>query len=135
MKKEKGFTLVELLAVIVILGILAIIIVPSVANYVKDTKSQTYTSHENTMINSAKSMMIEALNGKVDFVLPTNGQSKDITLKVLEENEFIKELDDPAGGVCSKNDSFVRVTNNSGKFDYTVCLHCGTYVTDNPICS
>lgn len=37
-KDEKGFTLVELLAVIVILGIIAAIAIPSIANVVENSK-------------------------------------------------------------------------------------------------
>ena len=39
---KKGFTLVELLAVVIILGILAVVIVPKIQQTIKDSKKNTY---------------------------------------------------------------------------------------------
>lgn len=50
--EKKGFTLVEALAVIIILSILALILVPSVNKIRKDILNRTYTSRVN-MIKSA----------------------------------------------------------------------------------
>ena len=54
MKKEKGFTLVETLAVIIILGILLIITIPAVSKYIIDSKKASYAASAQAYIETAK---------------------------------------------------------------------------------
>lgn len=42
MRNKNGFTLIEILAVIIILGIIMIIVVPSVSNYINDSRKEAY---------------------------------------------------------------------------------------------
>ena len=42
--KSKGFILIELLAVIIILGILILIAIPSVTNYINNSRKSTYVN-------------------------------------------------------------------------------------------
>ena len=57
MKKNlnnKGFTLIEVLAVIVILSILMAIMVPSVGNIMKKNKEDNYQNLKDSIISAAK---------------------------------------------------------------------------------
>ena len=51
---NKGFTLIEVLAVIVILSILMAIMVPSVGNIMKKNKADNYQNLEDSIISAAK---------------------------------------------------------------------------------
>ena len=56
-KKEKGFTLIEILAVIIILGVLMIIAVPSVTSYISDSRKKIYISSAKAYIREVQKKM------------------------------------------------------------------------------
>ena len=134
--KRKGFTLIEILAVIVILGILTIIAVPIVSNYIVDSRNKTYSAHEKNMEEAAKSFTIECIDGKENCILPMKDTSSEIYLSELIEKGFTERLQNPQGsGYCNEELSYVRVLN-TGKsdYEYQACLYCGNYVTESNNC-
>jgi type IV pilus assembly protein PilA len=54
LKEQKGFTLVELLAVIVILGIIAAIAIPAIGNVINNSKEKAQIQEGVQIINAAK---------------------------------------------------------------------------------
>ena len=85
--KKKGFTLVELLAVIVILSLILVIAVPSVNRYIKQSKEKAYNTQISTIIEAAQayaSANSGLLPRKEEFVVK-------ITLGQLKSSGLIKE--------------------------------------------
>ena len=136
MEDRKGFTLIEIIAVVIIIGVLALIVVPSVSGYISSSRKTAYTAHEKSMEEAAKSMTIEVINGKDNFSLPKKGNYTNVTLKELVDKELIKSLQDPqTGEKCNEDMSYVVITGKTDtSYTYKACLYCGGYVTESDEC-
>ena len=85
--KKKGFTLVELLAVIIILSLVLVIAVPSVNKYIKQSKEKAYDAQISTIIEAAQAYASTNLE-----LLPNRENiSVKVTLGQLKSSGLIKE--------------------------------------------
>ena len=110
MKNKKAFTLIELIAVLVILEILSLIIVPIVLNIVSKTK------------NSANKRSVDAYGKSIEIA---------ISSYLLETGDFPNSLDDlkiEYNGeiVCEK-----KQLNKDSSIYLSKCMIDGEYVKDN----
>ncbi|MDD6098254.1 MAG: type II secretion system protein [Oscillospiraceae bacterium] len=79
---KKGFTLIELIVVIAIIGVLAAILVPSMLGYVKKSKIQSANSTASSIfkaVNSAATEFEEEDIGITDGLYTLNGSSVAVT--------------------------------------------------------
>lgn len=114
---NKGFTLIELMGVIIILSILVMISVPIVDKYVKQTKDVAGTAQKDTLILAAKNWASDNPEG-----MPSSGKKTNVSFETLIELGYLDlELQNSSFEVDGKNLSIydsIEITNNSGKYNY-----------------
>ena len=59
MKKNRGFTLVELIVVLVILAILAAVLVPTLLGYIDKAKEKQYVINAKTALDAAQAELVK----------------------------------------------------------------------------
>ncbi|MEW9053311.1 MAG: type II secretion system protein [Neobacillus sp.] len=113
---EKGYTLVEILAVIVILGIIASVGLVSIDSVIASSKDKTF-------VNNAKAIIHAADLYLSDEVADKNSVTK-ITYEELFNKNYINQFHDPyTGEVLSPSETtYVELTD--GKIS-SVCLYGG----------
>ena len=117
---KKGFTLVELLAVIVILAILTGIAVPNIISTINNNKRQTFLTDAKRMVSKAQYLITlnkedrdKLLNNEVDnikYYLDASGLNP--------QDEF---SNDPDGSEYDSS-SYVQITYNSSSKTYNYCV-------------
>ena len=133
---NKGFSLFELLAVIVIIGVIATIAAPSISKYISGSELTTFVAYENSMEDAAKNAVLDCVGrSATKCELPEKGEINKIELSYLIEEGFIDEITPPKGGNCNLDKSFVRVENRGNlNYKFKVCLYCDNYTTDDDLC-
>ena len=90
--KKKGFTLVELLAVIAILAILVIVAMPNVLGMFNQAKSSTFVTEVQTYMDSAKTEFISASltsTGELTFSNQGGTGVKELKMDGAEKKYYI----------------------------------------------
>jgi type IV pilus assembly protein PilA len=118
-KNEKGLTLIELLAVIVILGIIAAIAIPSIGAIIDNSKKDAHIANAKQLANAAR--LAIAAN-------PSNTIKATFTMQELITGGYLEKRPKSPGdsGEYDTTASVVAVTKGTnGTLSYTVTLSTG----------
>ena len=115
--KKKGFTLVELLAVIIILSLVLVIAVPSVNKYIKQSKEKAYDTQISTIIEAA-----QAYASTNPELLPNRENiSVKVTLGQLKSAGLIKEeVKNPNDDKYFDDALTIKIKKNKENYIYEV---------------
>lgn len=123
---RKGFTLLELLATIVLLAIIAVITIPKVMSIIDDTNQSVYIENEKVLFRAAQSYI--TLNS--ELIPTTIGQTNNIDLTTLVAAKAIEPVVDPVTKEACEGYFAVKKISETMN-NYKVYIKCGTsYETD-----
>ena len=124
---RNGFTLAELLGVIVILSILGLIAVGAIDSNLKQSRFDTCTVQKTNLIDAAKMVAIDYpeilpdASGSVSIAVSVLHDGGEINGQVIKGGYIEDELENPmTDEPYADGDSVVITTSNGSDFEYTV---------------
>lgn len=122
MKERNGFTLVELLGVLVLLAVIGVITIPTISRIISNSKAKAIKAQEQTIMNAAKSWGADNVEQlpKKGFVL--------VAIQDLISNNYIADdtIDDIDNTTYSTMCVKIRANTKYSTYDYDI-----TDCTDN----
>lgn len=118
--KQKGFTLIEILAVIVILGIVVALFAPKVNSIIKNASKELEKEQINQIINATKKYAVNNTN-----ILPISGTTQ-ITIQELINKGIIDNEKVINPKTKEELTGCVEITynNNYNQYSYTYKTEC-----------
>lgn len=116
---KKAFTLIEMLAVIIVISIIMLILIPVVTRNLSDSKENVYNNLINKMISATSDWMIKNSDD-----LPEEGESISITLGMLQSEGLIStDLKNPKTDSLFPSDmviniAYIKANKDNPKLEY-----------------
>ena len=117
--KEKGFTLIELVGVVVILAIIALVVFPATLNVLNQGQTNVDNSIKDLVITAANEYVGDRINNFPKQLENKTGERSygskgKITTQMLVQNGYLEQsvIDEN----CEIQDDYVTVTSNTQKY-------------------
>lgn len=113
--KKRGFTLTEILGVIVILGLIALIVFPNVSKSIRNSKKKLYDQQVELIENNARRWGVEHSN-----LLPSSGAYY-LELSELVSGGYVtqKEIKDPRDETIMNGCVIIGYDTEYSQYEYT----------------
>ena len=114
--KKNGFTLVELLGVIILLGVLSMIAVPVVRDLIKSSRKELYDEQIEQIENGLKNWAHDNI-----FLLPDDNGVITLSLGQLAQSGHVNyKIENPKNNKCFSTESELTITKYNNSYVYEV---------------
>lgn len=113
---KKGFTLIELIAMLVVLGVLMAVTVPNITGILNKSKENILKEDINKMVDNAKVI----ISTNKDIGNPREDRCVIFHLNYLDTGDDFKT--GPHNGTYEKDDSYIIIKRKNNKYIYYVTL-------------
>lgn len=111
---KKGFTLAELLGVIILLAAISLVVVPLVSSSMKGARENLYNEQIRSIESSLASWM--SINQR-----PAEGETITLSLSQLKEAGLVDlDITNPLTDELFPNDMILKIINNNGAIEYEI---------------
>ena len=117
-KNKKGFSLIELLAVVIIMGILLLVGVTAVSTYISESRKDTYLTNAELYINATRTMY----GGEKLSQIVEEGEALLVPIEITDTDYENKGFKSPYGDLVLERSYVVIVNNNDKRSYYVVAL-------------
>ena len=124
---KKGFTLIEIIGAVIILGIIAVIAFNTFASNLRGFRDDFYTETTTMLAKSGQEFFNDNRNYRPGTIL---GAQK-VSLSTLETKNYIDEVVDYNGDSCEKDSYVLVVKEGRDEYSYHTCLVCKEDNYDN----
>lgn len=120
-KSNKGFTLVEVLVVITIMGLILLFALPEVQRLQARNMDRKYRTYEQSLESSAR-LFVDS--NAIDLFGTSENGCADVSFAELKAKALAKEFLGAAGVSCNNKNTYVHIQRTNNKDTYRVFLNC-----------
>lgn len=120
MKNDNGFTLVEMIGIIILLTVIMVVVAPIMINTLKNSNIKRFNAYKEKLKLATENYIVD--NGLISEIETT------VTLKDLLENNYIDDIptipkEDPFAetGETSLQDASIKAKKGSSGYSYQLC--------------
>lgn len=125
---KRGFTLIEIMAVIIILGTIGLIVTVSVDKTIRDNKEKMHQMQISGIEDAARTWGTK----NISYLPDNDGQSISIPLVALKKDGLIdKEITNPKNETLFYNNMYIDITYKDGNYDYDVVEESGSEIPND----